>query len=250
VPGILKDEQLSLPIQEGFSKYPSEAFEFIVGKAEASNLEAKTVTVSTATGERTLTYDHLVLATGTRTTTGGVPWKANGTNEEIIAMLHSTADKVKAAQHIVVAGAGATGIEVAGELGYEFKDKDIILLSADEKILGADIIAGSAENELKKLGVKIKTNARVTGHKELPGGRTEVTLHNGDTITTDLYLPTMGMLPNTEYLPETVLKEDKFVAIDEFYRAKNATNVWAAGDIVWQPRGSFVITDKQVSYTL
>ncbi|KAI0132465.1 hypothetical protein BJ170DRAFT_248978 [Xylariales sp. AK1849] len=247
VPGVLKDEEFSQPIEKGFSKYPSDAFEFIVGSAEATDLNAKTVTVATAGGERTLTYDHLVLATGTRTVGDGVPWKASGTHEEIISMLHSTADKVKAAKHIIVAGAGSTGVEVAGELRYEYKDKEVILLCGDEKLLGGDIVADNAVSELQKLGVTIKYGSRVASTNELPDGKTEVTLKNGEKITTDLYLPTMGMAPNTEYLPEKVLKEDKFVAVDEFYRVKNATNVWAAGDIVWIPRGGFVIADKQAA---
>ncbi|KAH6659002.1 hypothetical protein BKA67DRAFT_529190 [Truncatella angustata] len=254
IPGILKDEEYSQPIEKGFAKYPSDAFEFIVGTASATDLDAKSVTVSTADGgERVLSYDHLVLATGTRTAGDEVvPWKANGSHEEIMDSLHKTAEKVAAAKHIVVAGAGATGVEVAGELGFEYgknKDKEILLLSGGSTVLPGDILASNAESELKKLGVVIKTGARVAGTAVLPDGKTEVTLQSGEKILTDLYLPTMGMAANTEYLPEKVLREDgsKFVAIDEFYRVKNATNVWAAGDIVWSPRGGYVLADKQAA---
>lgn len=247
VPGVLKEDQYNMPIEKGFAKYPEESFEFIVGSAESSDLDNKTVTISTAEGERVLNYDHLVLATGTRAKDGQVPWKGNGTNEEIMTLLRETTEKVKNAKHIVVAGAGATGVEVAGELRYEFKDKDVILLSGEPNILRGDAIAGNAENELKKLGVQVKTDAKVASANTLPDGKTEVVLENGEKITTDLYLPTMGMTPNTEYLPEKVLKENKFVAIDEFYKVKNVESVWAAGDIVWTPRGSFVITDKQAA---
>jgi apoptosis-inducing factor 2 len=251
IPGVLKDEEFTQPIEKGFAKYPSDAFEFIVGTAEAADLDARTVKVSVAGGgeERVLSYDHLVLATGTRTAgDDAVPWKASGTHEEIMDTLHRTAERVKAAQHIVVAGAGATGVETAGELGFEYrKDKEIVLLSGDAEILGGDIVAASAASELRKLDVTVKTGARVASTAVLPDGKTEVTLKSGEKILTDLYLPTMGMAPNTEYLPDKVLRDDKFVAVDEFYRVKNATNVWAAGDIVWLPRGSFVIADKQVS---
>ncbi|ORY65558.1 uncharacterized protein BCR38DRAFT_433130 [Pseudomassariella vexata] len=245
VPGVLTEEQISASIETGFSKYPAEAFEFIVGSAESSDLDAKTVTIATANGERTLNYDHLVLATGSRTVDDQVPWKGNGTNEQIQAMLRDTQQKVAAAKHIVVAGAGATGVETAGELRYEYKDKEVVLLSADPQILGGDVIAGNAASELKKLGVTIKTSARVVGHNVTADGQTEVTLENGEKITTDLYLPTMGMRANSEYLPAKVKKEHDFVDVDEFYRVKNVENVWAAGDIAWSPRGSFVATQKQ-----
>lgn len=246
----MKDEEFTQPIEPAFAKYPSDAFEFIVGTATASDLDAQSVTISTATGERIVSYDHLVLATGTRTSGDDVvPWKASGTHEEIMDTLHSTAEKVKVAKHIVVAGAGTTGVETAGELGFEYKkDKEIVLLSGGDQIMGGDSLASNATSELKKLGVVIKTGARVAGTSKLPDGKTEVTLESGEVIVTDLYLPTMGMAPNTEYLPEKVLRDDKFVAIDEFYKVKNTTNVWAAGDIVWLPRGSFVLADKQVGF--
>lgn len=249
MPGVLKEEQYNLPIADGFAKYPAEAFEFVVGSAEQADLEARTVRVVSAGGvERTLSYDHLVLATGTRYVDDATPWKANGTNEETLAVLRQTQQRVQAAKHIIVAGAGATGVETAGELRYEYKDKEVVLLSSGDKILNGDAIAANAEAELVKLGVKVQHGARVDSHHELPDGRTEVVLQNGETLVTDLYLSTMGVLPNTEYLPAKVLRDDKFVAIDEFYRVKGAENVWAAGDIVWDPKGSFVIADKQASF--
>ncbi|KAI0158469.1 hypothetical protein BJ166DRAFT_304069 [Pestalotiopsis sp. NC0098] len=252
IPGVLKDEEYTQPIAQGFAQYPSDAFEFVVGTAEAADLDAKTVKVSLVNGggERVLSYDHLVLATGTRTAGDDVvPWKASGTHEAIMDTLHRTADRVQAAKHIVVAGAGSTGVEVAGELGFEYrKNKEIVLLSSGTAgVLGGDALASNAEAELRKLDVAVRQDARVESTVALPDGKTEITLTGGDKIVTDLYLPTMGMAPNTEYLPAKVLREDKFVAIDEFYRVKNASNVWAAGDIVWLPRGSYVITDKQAA---
>ncbi|KAI4863321.1 FAD/NAD(P)-binding domain-containing protein [Hypoxylon rubiginosum] len=246
VPGQLKEEQYSLPIEKGFAKYPADSFEFIVGGAEAVDVAAKTVKVSTKDGERLLSYDHLVCATGTRAVDAAVPWKSSGTYEETAAVLAQIQAKVRTAKHIVVAGAGATGVEAAAELAFEYgKEKEVVLLSGDAEILGGDSLASNVAGELAKLGVGIRRSARVEGARELPDGKTEVLLAGGDKIVTDLYLPTMGMAANTEYLPAELLTDRKFVDIDEFYRAKGAKDVWAAGDIVWKPRGSFVLADKQ-----
>ncbi|KAI1379555.1 FAD/NAD(P)-binding domain-containing protein [Hypoxylon crocopeplum] len=249
VPGLLTEDQYSLPIEKGFAKYPADAFEFIVGSAEGVDVEGKTVKVATKEGgERTLAYDHLVLATGTRAVDAAVPWKSAGTYEETAAVLARIQAKLQTAKHVVVAGAGATGVEAAAEIAFEYgKDKEVLLLSGDAEVLGGDSLASNATAELKKLGVKIRKSARVDGARELPDGKIEVRLQSGETIMTDLYLPTMGMAPNTEYLPANMLTDRGFVDIDEFYRAKGAKDVWAAGDIVWKPRGSFVLSDKQAA---
>ncbi|KAI0388016.1 FAD/NAD(P)-binding domain-containing protein [Hypomontagnella monticulosa] len=249
VPGQLKEEQYSQPIEKGFAKYPADAFEFVVGSAEGVDVVAKTVKVATQDGgERVLTYDHLVLATGTRAVNETVPWKSGGTYEETAAVMAQTQSKVKTAKHIVVAGAGSTGVEAAAELAFEYgKEKEVVLLSGDEELLGGDSLASNVTGELKKLGVQIRKSARVVDAHPTADGKTEVVLQSGEKIVTDLYLPTMGMAPNTEYLPADMLTDKKFVDIDEFYRAKNAKDVWAAGDIVWKPRGSFVLSDKQAA---
>ncbi|KAI1111796.1 hypothetical protein F5Y14DRAFT_443014 [Nemania sp. NC0429] len=258
VPGVLKEEQYARPIAAGFTQYPAEAFEFIVGVAEAVDTAGKTVKVTVAGGDRQLSYDYLVVATGTRNAgTVDVPWKNNGTHEELAALMAETQKKVQAAKHIVVAGAGATGVEVAAELAFEYgsasaEKKEIVLLSADKEILGGDSIAGNAAAELRKLGVTIRGPARVASARALPDGKTEVVLQGsdgseGEKIVTDLYLPTMGVTPNTEFLPAETLTAAKFVDVDEFYAARGAEHVWAAGDAVWKPRGSFVLTDKQAA---
>lgn len=258
VPGLLTEEQYARPIAAGFAKYPAEIFEFIVGAAEAVNTTTKTVKVvigGTEAGERELSYDYLVVTTGTRNAgTVEVPWKNNGTHEELTALLAQTRQKVQGARHIVVAGAGATGVETAAELGFEYgnpKDaaakKEIVLLSADKEVLGGDSIAGNAAAELRKLNVTIRGPARVASASATADGKTELVLESGETVLTDLYLPTMGMAPNTEFLPPSLLTDRKFVDVDEFYAVRGAEGVWAAGDVVWKPRGSFVLTDKQAA---
>lgn len=262
VPGVLKEEDYTRPIAPGFAKYPAEAFEFIIGSAEAVDTSAKTIKVAVGgaePSERELSYDYLVVATGTRNAgTTDVPWKNNGTHEEITALLDATREKVKAASHIVVAGAGATGVETAAELAFEYgnpkdpsiKKKTIVLLSSEKAVLNGDSIAASVTNELKKLNVTVRGSARVASATASPDapGKTVVVLESGETILTDLYLPTMGMTPNTEFLGPAHLTDKGFVDVDDFYAVKGgADGVWAAGDVVCKPRGSFVHADKQAA---
>jgi len=256
VPGQIKDEDIFKPLSDALSRYPTESYELIIGTAEATDFDARTVTVTPSTGDdgpRTLTYDQLVLATGANCPSTEVPWKASGTYEEALALLHATADKVKAAQHIVVAGAGPTGVEVAGELGFEYgKTKEIVLLSGDDTLVGGDITAPGAANELKKLRVTIKHSSRVVSSAPAPdgtGGKTVLTLASGDSLTTDLYLPTMGLVPNSSYVAPRYLDAARHgtVVVDDLLRVSGTANVWAAGDVISRPRAGFMITQKQAA---
>ncbi|KAK3324702.1 hypothetical protein B0T19DRAFT_236768 [Cercophora scortea] len=248
VPGIVKDDEIFKPLASALSRYPSTSYELIIGTAESTDFDAKTVQVATTDGPKTLSYDHLVLATGSNCPTTDVPWKASGTYEDALAKLHETAEKVKSAERIVVAGAGATGIEVAGELGFQYgKTKEIVLLCGGPKLLGGDIVGPAAANELKKLKVDIQYDSQVQS-VATRDGKTEISLANGKVVLADLYLPTMGLVPNSEYINAKYLVEGKkTVEVDESLRVKGATNVWAAGDIVSKPRAGFMITQKQAS---
>ncbi|KAL2024551.1 hypothetical protein VTK56DRAFT_7594 [Thermocarpiscus australiensis] len=256
IPGIIKDQDIIKPLDAALKRYPSGSYELVIGSVSAADFESKQVevVVSSDNTNRTISYDQLVLATGSRAPPSTV-WKASDftTSEAAIKSLRDTASKVHAAKHIVVAGAGSTGVEVAGELGYEYgKTKQIVLLCAGDQILGGDIVAPAAVNELKKLKVAIKYHARVESTSAAPdsSGKTEVKLANGETIATDLYLPTTGLTPNTEYIPAKYLTVDanyRTVLVDECLRVQGAKDVWACGDVVSKPRAGFFITQKQAA---
>lgn len=258
VPGQIKDETIFRPLEGALSRYPAELWELVIGAATAANLDEKTVEVAVADGTtRHLAYDQLVLTTGARSASPGLPWKASDTHESTLAALHDTAARVKSAQHIVVGGAGSTGVEIAGELGYEYgKAKEIVLLCGGDKILNGDSIAPAATHELKKLNVTIKYASRVTDARPVPteGGdgnhKTQVLLSSGETLTTDLYLPATGLVPNTEYIPGRYLSADpayRTVLVDEHLRVADAEGAWACGDVVSKPRAGFLITQKQAA---
>lgn len=124
VPGQLADAKLFEPIAAGFSKYSAKQFEFILAKAESLDVGVKTVGIS---GGGTLDYDYLIIATGSRTRER-TPFKGLGTTEETRDALHDFQAEVKKSKTIVIAGAGVTGVEAAGELAYEYGQKKKIIL--------------------------------------------------------------------------------------------------------------------------
>ncbi|PNP48662.1 hypothetical protein TGAMA5MH_00353 [Trichoderma gamsii] len=130
LPGQIADEQLFQSIADGFKQYSPGKFELVIASAESLDVKAKkVVATSPSEGSKTVTYDVLILATGS-STKGAVPLKGLGSTEATRNALHELQSLVENSKTIVVAGAGVTGCEVAGELGYEYrKQKEIILVS-------------------------------------------------------------------------------------------------------------------------
>lgn len=124
IPGQIEDEKLFQPISAGFDQYPAGQFEFVLGYAESLDVDAKRVKVS---NNITLDYDLLILGTGTNAKEG-MPFKGVGSTEATKDLLHDFQAKVAKAETIVICGAGVTGVEVAGELGFEYGQKKKIIL--------------------------------------------------------------------------------------------------------------------------
>ncbi|KAG7287472.1 hypothetical protein NEMBOFW57_006983 [Staphylotrichum longicolle] len=183
IPGEIPDDDLFLPIEPGFRRYPADAFELVLGRAERIDDAASTVMVLTNAGAaRELAYTHLVIATGSRLTSG-LPLKPLGSDEQTLTAWRALQNRVGEAQSIVIGGAGPTGVEVAGELAAKYgSTKTITLVSSGSKPLLSDGTSSTAhtagtagtagtpspslittiETDLQTLGVRLIRNARVT----------------------------------------------------------------------------------------
>jgi len=135
IPGQFTDEQISRPIAEGFRHYAAAGqFEFVLASLSSLDVEAKRVNIVGINGDdkeqRTLNYDYLILATGASTKASEVPFKSRGSTEATMAALHDFQSRVGGAHTIVIVGGGATGVETAGEIKFEYGDKkEVVLVS-------------------------------------------------------------------------------------------------------------------------
>ncbi|KAF5868648.1 putative amid-like mitochondrial oxidoreductase protein [Botrytis fragariae] len=250
VPGGMPDEKVFASIATGFKQYTADKFEFIVGTAEGLDVENKTVVVSRDSERSSLNYDILILATGSRPKEES-PFKGKGSYQESLDLLHEWQAKVKDASSIYVAGAGATGVETAGELGFAYgSSKQVTLIASGPVILEGTpaSVSKTATKQLENLQVKIKVSTKVSGTAKTPDGKTEITLSNGEKIITDLYIPTMGLIPNSSFIPEKYLNPAGFAMVDQFLRLKDAENVWVVGDVSAVERPQYVNTDKQSTH--
>ncbi|KAH7144292.1 hypothetical protein B0J13DRAFT_41820 [Dactylonectria estremocensis] len=250
IPGEIPDDQLFLPIKPAFEQHSAENFEFVLGTANGIEAKTNTVTVSLNDGaQRGISYDHLVIATGSRLASN-LPLKPLGSHEATLAAWTDLKNQVKRAKSIVIAGAGATGVEVAGELAAKYgAAKEITLLISGEKPLEGTLpsVRTSVDNDLKRLGVRLVYQARVTDVKE-SGKQTEIIVSNGSTIVADLYLPLHGVQTNTSFVPGNLLDSDGNVTLDQNMRVSGTENIWGIGDVGNVEPKQLTVTDNQIIY--
>ncbi|KAI0491134.1 putative FAD binding protein [Xylaria cf. heliscus] len=224
LPDQMAEDKYMYPLAEQFASYPSEKFELVIGTAETLDPAQNTVGVRVegSGGEelRSIEYHTLIVATGSRYREA-MPWKEVGTSAQTRASLAKLRAQIRDARSIVVAGAGLTGVEFAGELGSAYGKpglKEITLVGAAELPLGDKIkrsVRETARHELKKLGVRYVGGAKVavkeTSEEEGDGAKAKktVTLTRADgttqMLTADLVVPTFGIIPNTSFAPEELL---------------------------------------------
>jgi apoptosis-inducing factor 2 len=235
LPDSIPDDQLFKSLPEAFSVYPAANFEFVEGIAEELDDKKNVVQIKKTNGDKVeITYDYVVVATGTKST-DGMPWKNVGTYEETTKLLHSIQKKIEAAKTILVGGAGATGVETAGELGYKFgKEKEISIVTNSAHVLPVlkEAVGKQAELELTRFGVTIIPNSTVVSAEEATDGKTTVKLSDGKTLSVDLYISSVGLVPNTAFMPAAMLNNAGKITVNSKLQVPGGpANLYAIGDV-------------------
>ncbi|KAI0540561.1 FAD/NAD(P)-binding domain-containing protein [Xylaria digitata] len=250
---MFPQDKLFVSIPESFSQYAPGSFVFEQGTATALDHENRTVSVLLAksgdstSGEMKIAYHALVIATGASTLSPLLGFTRDETALKSSWAAFRTA--LAEAKHIVVAGGGASGVEVAGELGEHLNGRAgwlssalsnpkvrITLISGGARILPylRPAIAETAETYLAKLGVRTMHNARVAAVVPAAAGTEDVaanatlTLDNGETLRVDLYIPATGAIPNTTFISETLRCPDGRIDTDA-----STLRVMGAGERVY-----------------
>lgn len=153
--------------------------------------------------------------------------------------------KLQQSHDILIIGGGPVGIELAGEIGTDFPDKNVTLVHSQPTLLYPNIFqekvyAGSQE-QLEKLGVKIILNDRI----ELPnnkdsnyieGKKTYTTQKTRTNITADLAFVCTGARINNKSLLNSPLKskinsETGRMIVNNYLQVDGYENIFAIGDI-------------------
>jgi NADH dehydrogenase len=237
-----KPETLAAPLSDVLNAID---VAYVQGSAETVDTKSRTVKVATATGTNKLSYDRLVVATGSRLFRPNIPGLAeHGFSvdqiDDAIALdkhLHGLAHRPakNGRDTVVVAGGGFTGIEAATEMparlrkifGNEARPRVIIV--ERNPAIAPDMGPDSRpviEDALKKLGIEARVGAGVTSLDE-----SSVTLSDGERIEAETVIWAAGI--RAAPLTTQILGErDKFgrLHVDRDLRVTGVAGVFATGD--------------------
>ncbi|MCF6214268.1 MAG: NAD(P)/FAD-dependent oxidoreductase [Flavobacteriaceae bacterium] len=260
----LEPDSIVFPFRKQLSGYKNVSFR--LAKVEEIQTEANTV----ITNKGNLTYDYLVLATGTKTNFFGmknVEENSLGLKDirdslnirhNMLQNLEQAAitcddDERDALTNFVIVGGGPAGIEMAGALAefckfvlpkdypeYPASIMKIYLLEASGKILSvmSEKASNSALKFLKALNVEVLVNEAVTDYD----GKV-VKTKSGKEFKARNFIWTAGVkgqLPNG--IDSTHIVGGNRLKVDAFLKVEGYKNVFAIGDIAAQiskdrPRG-------------
>ena len=238
-----KPETLTAPLLEVLEAID---VDYIQGSAETINTEARTVQITPAKGPRkTLSYDRLVVTTGSRLFRPNIPGLAEhgfsvDSLNDAVALdkhLHGLAERpaVNGRDTVVVAGGGFTGIEAATEIPARLREilgpnaRTRVVIVDRNTAIAPDMGASARpviEEALRKICVETRLGAGVAALDE-----TGVTLSSGEHIETETVIWAAGMraAPLTGQIPA---ERDNFgrLLVDRCLQVPGVQGVFAAGD--------------------
>jgi NADH dehydrogenase len=249
----LTAEDIAYPVRSVFSKIPN--IGFVLAYARRIDLQNRQI----ETDGETISYDYLILANGSVTSTFGVPGVEERayflkTLEEAVALKNHIiccfeaaarepdAEKRKSLLTFIIVGGGATGVEYAGALtelihgplikdypGIDFSEVRIILLEAAGQLVLSmpSNIQDYTAGQLRRMGVDVRLKAAVA---EVSSDK--VVLKSAEKIETNTVIWTAGVkgegLAAASNIPVT---SDGRVVVNESLQIQSQQNIYVIGDL-------------------
>lgn len=186
---------------------------------------------------RQLSFDYCVFSTGRKR---AWPFDPLGfTQEQFVKEMGDTTVKIEKAKTISVIGAGALGIEIAGEIKEEYPEKKVILIHPHGFLppeeFAKDNFKNATEKHIRDLEIELYLNTRIAKEEE-----------NGDLLTTkgDIIKSELNFWCNFHtnniqsllpFFQDSVEIKKGEVIVDERMLIKGYTNIFAIGDIINLP---------------
>lgn len=236
--GVIKDKSvLTLKTPEDFY----ERFRVDVrvkNEVTAINTEKKTVTVRRLEdmSEYEESYDKLILSPGAKAVQLPLP----GADSEKIMTLRTVEDVFRIREYLeennpetaVVIGGGFIGLEAAENLMH-YGVKTTLFQNSPHVMPNLDYdIASQVNSYLRSKGLDLRLNKSVNGFKE-ENGKITVTVENSESVTADLVIMAVGVVPETHLAENAGLKLGikKAIVVNE-HMETSVPDIYAVGDAV------------------
>ncbi|MCG2418301.1 NAD(P)/FAD-dependent oxidoreductase [Aequorivita sp. F47161] len=250
----LEPDSIAYPLRKVFR----DTIDFHFRMAEVENINTQNNTISTSIGN--LHFDYLVIATGTRTNYFGneniaensMPMKTVPQALNIRSLMLQNIEKAditidererKRLLNFVIAGAGPTGVELAGALAefrkgilehdYPELDEDemfVHLIEGQNRVLPpmSEKVSKKAHKFLEKLGVQVHLETFISDYD----GKT-VTTKDGKNFETATFIWAAGVTgaPIKGINGEALVERANRYRVDEFNKIIGFKNIYALGDI-------------------
>jgi len=222
------------PKQNVMGNQPLEkaGIQVVVAKVVSLNTKERTITLESG---GVLSYERLVLATGTEAVLPPIPGVDKGgvfTIQKSMSAMTALRENAQREKRIVIIGGGFIGAEFADELSKGSLN-EIHLIEIMPKLLYTafdDEFCDEVSQVLTAEEVKIHTNSRVASidgnsHVEY------VTLESGEKIAADMVLISVGAKPSSELARKAGLRviENGSIWVDDYMRTE-AEEIFAVGD--------------------
>ncbi|SDW32052.1 NAD(P)/FAD-dependent oxidoreductase [Aequorivita viscosa] len=268
--GGLEPDSIAYPLRKIFRKHT----DFHFRMAEVEHINTKENIISTTVGS--LPYDYLVIATGTRTNYFGNENIANNSMpmktvpqalniRSLILQNIEDADRATTESerlrylNFVIAGAGPTGVELAGALAefrkgilendypeLEEEDMEVHLIEGQDRVLPpmSEQVSKKAHRFLEKLGVQIHLNTLISDYDG-----TTVTTKDGKTYKTATFIWAAGVTgaPISGIKAEALVERANRYKVDQFNKIEGFDNIYALGDIALMSTKDFPKGHPQVA---
>jgi len=223
--------------------------------------------------DRTVSYDHLIIATGCKTNFFGNKEMSEHafsmkTTQESIEIrnkiLFSFEKEIfarpkdkQAWMNIIIVGGGPTGVELSGAFAelknnvlpkdyhnIDFSKFNIILLEGSKSTLNnmSDVSKEASNKYLKDLGVIVRTETLLTSYDG-----NIATLNTGEKIPTKNVIWAAGVTGNIiDGLKQEDIVRNRYI-VDRFNKLKSFDNIYALGDIAYMETPKYPNGHPQVA---
>lgn len=228
--------KLSAQLSEHVANYPVQIFEH---RRVSSIYGETTKRIELESGE-SLQARAVIVATGAKWRELGVPGEKDYIGRGVAFCAHCDGPFYKG-KKVVVVGGGNSGVEAAIDLAAIATD--VVLLEYSDKLKADDVLLEKLRDTPNATVITEAKTSEVMGDGNKVTGLSYIDRRSGETkrLITDGVFVQIGLLPNTQFLKQTVeLTPYGEIVVDPKGRT-SAPGIYAAGDVTTVPFKQIVI---------